>query len=129
MKRGAWAPSPALPAPPVFPHLPQFSQPSVREAIAVREHPLVGESGYEHGASDQIPALSGNARRGDPRITPQNSGSEGSTLRQEADWLFEACGWTRHEETAQSGAEPGPGGLGVRGAALVPTLSASLPDV
>lgn len=76
MKLGAWAPSPALPAPP---HLPQFPQPSVREAVAVREHPLVGESGYEHGASDQVPALTGNARRGwgDPRITLQSSGFQG----------------------------------------------------
>ena len=74
MKPRAWAPSPALPAPPVFPHLPQFPQPSVREAIAVREHPLVGESGYEHGALDQVHALTGNARWGDPRITPHNSG-------------------------------------------------------
>lgn len=76
MKPGAWAPSPALPAPP---HLPQFPQPSVREAVAVREPPLVGGSGYEHEASDQVPAFTGNAGRGwgDPRITLQSSGVQG----------------------------------------------------
>ena len=77
MKPGAWAPSPALPAPPVLPQLPQFPQPSVREAVAVREHPLVGELGYEHGTLNQVPALTGNTRQGDPRIPPQNSGFRG----------------------------------------------------